>query len=393
MGTLMSTAAYSNVDTMRLTLSCGRKFHSDHLGAALLRRGALEKVITANPPFAYRRHASLVRHVAHTLPFYVPGLLLARLPVLGSLAPQLGWWASRCFDRAVARHLAGSQILLAWAWSARQSFQRARELGITCVLEECGSANLHQEAILSEEHARLGLPYRNPIAARVIANERLECDLADTILCPSEYVANSFAIYGIPRSKCLVIPYATNPRFRATQPKAPDKSLHVLFVGSVGVRKGLLYLLQALALLNDPRITCTVIGRVDPVLAPLLVPYQHLFHHIPSVPHDEMPGHFAAANVFVLPTLDEGMAYVVMEALASGTPVITTPNSGAEGIVRQGQNGFLVPIRESEAIADALSRCLADPELVERLSAEALATATAWSWDDYAQTLLTALAG
>ena len=377
---------------MRLTLSCGRKFHSDHLGAALLKRGALEKVFTANPPFAYRRHPSLAGHVAHTLPFYVPGLLLARVPVLRRLSPHLDWWASRCFDRAVARRLADEQVLVAWAWSARVSFERARKLGISCVLEECGSANLHQESILSEEHARLAIPYRNPIAERVIANERRECKLADTILCPSEYVANSFAIYGIPRSKCLVIPYATNPRFRANHPKAKGETLHVLFVGSVGVRKGLLYLLQALALLDDPRITCTVIGRVDPVLAPLLAPYRHLFHHIASVPHQEMPAHFAAAHVFVLPTLDEGMAYVVMEALASGTPVITTPNSGAEGIVKEGQNGFLVPIRNPEAIAVALNQCLADPELVNRLSAAALATATAWSWDDYAQTLLTALA-
>jgi len=378
---------------MRLTLSCGRKFHSDHLGAALLNRGVLEKVITANPSFTYRRHASLVGHVDHTPPFYVPGLLLARVPGLRKLAPELDWWASRYFDRAVARRLDGAQVLLAWAWSARQSFENARALGIRCVLEECGSANLHQETILSAEYARLGLPYRNPIAERVIANERRECELADVILCPSEYVANSFAIYGIPRSKCIVIPYATNPRFRANEPKTLGVTLHVLFVGSVGVRKGLLYLLQALALLNDPRITCTVIGREDPALAPLLLPYRHLFHHIASVPHEEMPAHFASAHVFVLPTLDEGMAYVVMEALASGTPVITTPNSGAEGIVREGHNGFLVPIRNPEAIADALSQCLADPELLERLSAAALATATAWSWDDYAQTLLTALAG
>lgn len=378
---------------MKLTLSCGRKFHSDHLAAALLKRGALEQVITANPPFTYRRHTALVGHIAHTVPYYVPGLLLARLPGLRRFTPELDWCASRCFDRDVARNLAGSQVLLAWAWSARRSFERAHELGMRCVLEECGSANVHQEAILAEEHQRLGIPYRNPIAGRVIANERRECELADVILCPSEYVANSFASYGIPRRKCLVIPYATNPRFRARQPKnASGDSLHVLFVGSVGIRKGLLYLLQALALLNDRRITCTVIGRMDPVLVPILEPYRHLFHHIPSVPHEQMPAHFAAAQVFVLPTLDEGMAYVVMEALASGTPVITTPNSGAEGIVMEEHNGFLVPIRNPQAIADCLSRCLDAPEIVERLSAAALETATAWSWDDYAQRLLTVLA-
>ena len=377
---------------MRLTISCGRKFHSDHLSAALLKLDALEQVITANPPFSYRRHSSLSGHVAHTLPFYVPGLLLARVPGLRRLGPYLDWWATRSFDSAVASRLGHAQVLLAWAWSAKRSFERAHERGIRCVLEECGSANLHQKNILSEEYRRLGIPYRNPIAERVIANERQECALADTILCPSEYVANSFGIYGIARSKCLVIPYASNPRFRAKQPKAPQETLHVLFVGSVGVRKGIIYLLQALALLSDPRITCTVIGQVDPALAPLLQPFLHLFRHIPSVPHEQMPTYFAAAQVFVLPTLDEGMAYVVMEALASGTPVITTPNSGAEGIVKEGHNGFVVPIRNPEAIAAALNRCLVDPELAVKMSLASLGTATAWSWDDYAKTLLSALA-
>jgi len=377
---------------MRIIVSCGRKFHSDHIGAALLRQKALERVITANPPFSYRRQPSLEGHVTHTLPYYVAGLLLARLPVLRWFAPEFDWWASRSFDRDVANRLRKVDVLLAFAWSARKSFERAHELSIRCILEECGSANLHQERILSKEYEHLGLPYRNRIAKRVIANERRECELADIILCPSEYVANSFSAYGIPRSKCLVIPYATNPRFIADAPKEPGESLNILFVGSVGVRKGVIYLLKALALLNNQRITCTVIGRLDPDLAPLLEPYRGHFQHISNVPHGEMPAHFAAAHVFVLPTLDEGMAYVVMEALASGTPVITTPNSGADGIVRHGKNGFIVPIRNENAIAEALSQCLENPALVRELSAAALATATAWSWDDYVQRLLETLA-
>lgn len=376
---------------MRFAISCGRKFHSDHLAAALLNRGALQQVITANPPFAYRRHPSLAGHVRHTFPFYIPSLLASRFAGTRGLSPHLAWWATRRFDAEVARTLPQSDVLLAWAWSARRSFEIARQRGITCVLEECGSANLHQETLLADEYSRLGLPYRNPIATRVIENERRECELADYILCPSQYVADSFSVYGVSPERCIVIPYATNPRFKASAPKRVAMPLQILYVGSVGVRKGILYLLAALALLDDPRIQCTVIGRIDPDLAPLLAPYQHRFRHVSSVPHEEMPRYFSEAHLFVLPTLDEGMAYVVMEALASGTPVLTTPHSGALGVVRDRHNGFVVPIRDAEAIASSLAQCLDHPALIADLSRHALNTATAWSWDDYAEALQIAL--
>ncbi|MCP9849783.1 glycosyltransferase family 4 protein [Cyanobium sp. Morenito 9A2] len=376
---------------MSISLSCGRKFHSDHLAAALWRAGALDQVFTANPSWAYRRHRSIQHKVVHTFPYYLPGLLLGRLPGVQRLASSLDWWATRRFDAAVAKQLGSPSTLIAWAWSAHRSFEVAKAHGIQCVLEECGSANLQQFNILTEEYSRFGLAYHSPIAQRVIENERRECELADIILCPSAYVADSFSSYGVPRSTCLVIPYATNPRFRAAQPKLPRERLEILYVGSVGFRKGLIYLLRALAELDDARVSCTVIGQVDPVMAPFLKPFQHLFRHIPSVPHTEMPEHFARANLFVLPTLDEGMAYVVMEALASGTPVITTPHSGAEGMVSHCSNGFLVPIRDSHAIASVLGECLEDPHLIPRLSAAALASSAGWSWDDYVEQLVASL--
>jgi glycosyltransferase involved in cell wall biosynthesis len=354
--------------------------------------GELESVITANPSFYYRRYPELVGRVTYTSPYYLPGLALGRLPGLKGISRELDWWASRSFDRAAAKKLVSSSVLIAWAWSAAHSFKTARERGIKCVVEECGSAQFHQEKILSDEYERFGLKYRNQIAARVIANERRECELADAILCPSEYVANSFNVYGVPRSRCIVLPYAMNPRFRASSPKPAKGMLEVLYVGSVGFRKGLLYLLDALRLLDDPRIRCTVIGRIDPDITAFLDPYRSFFRHIPWVSHEELPQYFRAASVFVLPSLDEGMAYVVMEALASGTPVITTPHSGAEGVLRHGKNGLLVPIRDAEAIAVALNSCVEDPDRVTMLSIEALKTATSWTWDDYASSLLKALA-
>lgn len=87
-----------------------------------------------------------------------------------------------------------------------------------------------------------------------------------------------------------------------------------------------------------------------------------------------MPRIFEEASVFVLPTLDGGMAYVIMEALASGTPVITTANSGAVGKVINGENGVIVPVRDSEAISLVLALLTSSPEHIESMSRAAKGT-------------------
>jgi glycosyltransferase involved in cell wall biosynthesis len=377
---------------VKLTVTCGRKFHSDHLGAALLRRDSLDRVITANPPRTYRRHTFPSANIRFAPPYYLPGLAAHRLPGLSSLEPALSWWASRRFDHWAARHLGSPDIVLSWAWSARRTFETARARGITCVLEECGSANAHQEQLLNEEYERLGLRRRRKLPPAVIENERVECSLADVILCPSDYVARSYAIHDVPREKCLVIPYAANPAL-FNRPKTPpaDDRLHILYVGSIGPRKGLIYLLRALQELPRDRFDCTVVGRIEPGFETVLAPFRHLFTHVASVPHNELPAYYQRASVFVLPTLDEGMAYVIMEALCSGTPVITTPHSGAEGIVKDDINGFIVPIRDSAAITTRLLALMDAPELGQRLGRAAASSAREWTWDNYADELLARL--
>jgi glycosyltransferase involved in cell wall biosynthesis len=378
---------------MKITVSCGRKFHADHVAAALLRRGALERVLTANPPSTYRRHPFPAEHIRFAPPYYLPALATGRVGWLAGLEPGLSWWASRRFDRWAASHLGSPDLVLAWAWSARSTFDAARRRGICCVLEESGSANAHQEALLAEEHDRLGLRPRRRLPPAVIDNERRECEAADAILCPSDYVARSYSVYGVAPGKCVVLPYAANAA-QFSRPKPPHEGpLRVLYVGSLGVRKGVLYLLRALALLPRDKFECTVIGRIDPGFAPLLAPHAHLFHHIPSVPYVRMAEYYQRASVLVLPTLDEGMANVILEALCSGTAVITTPHSGAEGMVRDDHNGYLVGIRDPEAIAARLLLLADDPALRARLGAGAAATVSRWTWDDYAEALVNKLTG
>jgi glycosyltransferase involved in cell wall biosynthesis len=98
--------------------------------------------------------------------------------------------------------------------------------------------------------------------------------------------------------------------------------------------------------------------------------------------HTELPAYYAAADVFAFHTLHEGMGIVLLEALASGCPVVTTAAGGTVDIVRDGDTGLLVPPGDASAFAAAVVRVLRDGGLRAALRARARRTAeTEFDWD------------
>ena len=93
--------------------------------------------------------------------------------------------------------------------------------------------------------------------------------------------------------------------------------------------------------------------------------------------------------MFVLPTLCDSFALVQLEAMACGVPVITTPNCGS--VVRDGVDGFIVPIRDADAIADKVELLLTDRALRQRMGRNARARAREFTWGRYGERLLGAL--
>jgi glycosyltransferase involved in cell wall biosynthesis len=100
------------------------------------------------------------------------------------------------------------------------------------------------------------------------------------------------------------------------------------------------------------------------------------------VPQADLPKIYRSADVFVFPSLLEGMPLVVLEAMASGLPVITTPN-GPGDLVRDGVDGFVVPIRDVDAIVEKLEYLRAHPEERLRMGQNARERAKMFTWEHY----------
>ena len=155
----------------------------------------------------------------------------------------------------------------------------------------------------------------------------------------------------------------------------------MLFVGQISQRKGISYLLRAYDNFRGPGTSLTLVGNIVKDCKKLEY-YKDIFSYMPNIPRIYLREIYQKADVFLFPTLAEGMPLVVLEAMASGLPVITTPN-GHSDIVRDGIDGFIVPIRDVKIIEEKLEILRSNPEMRVEMGENARKRALEFSWEAY----------
>jgi glycosyltransferase involved in cell wall biosynthesis len=223
-----------------------------------------------------------------------------------------------------------------------------------------------------------------------------EIRLADAVLVGSTYAADSFVAEGIPRPRMKVVPYGVDlrtftPPTDAERARRDGARFEAIFSGQMTQRKGLSYLLEGWRRFARADARLTIVGQ--PVGEPrALAPYADLFRHVPHQTRPELARLYRSSDVFVFPTLLEGMGLVVLEAMACGLPVIVTAN-GPGDVVRDGIDGYVIPTRDPEAIAERLERLHRDPALREEMGRNAARRAAEFGWSAYTDKVAACLAG
>lgn len=284
-------------------------------------------------------------------------------------AKHLGQYArwvaqNEAFGRDVVRRGFGrADAVYAFNGAAVEIFEAAKAKGLKCILDMTIAPLEVVERLLTEERQRFpdleSETHTTDSPEEMIARERREWKLADLILCGSEYVAHTLAEAGVDASKCRVVRWGYSG---ASVPKAPPRDggpLRVLIAGTVELRKGVPYVLHAASLLNDPRFHFRFVGpnRLNMRAVREQFLGSAMFNQVEfagPIPRTEMTHEYQNADILLHASLAEGSANVCYEAMAHGLPVIATPNAGST--VENGVTGFLVPIRDPDAIAQSLLR-------------------------------------
>jgi glycosyltransferase involved in cell wall biosynthesis len=357
-----------------------------HAARALYLDGSLDRVITNG-----NRQKDVPGQLVKCIRFQ-PAKLFSSLPSRYYYSMKRMW-----LDRRAAAYLRrhDCDIFHGWTHECLRSLEVIRNKGGFGIVERGNPHPRYSKRILDEEYEIYGVPRQLDAAPgwlrsfdhwrREMDDACREFELADRVFVNSTFCYDTFVAEGYPREKLVMIPRG----FEVTKyrPLAkPTNIFRVIFVGLLCVRKGLKYLLEAWARLNLPNAELLLVGTWHDEMKPFLTPYLQRtdVRHAGYVP--DPAALYNSGTVFVFPSVDEGSAKVTYEAMACGLPVIVTPNAGS--LARDGKDGFIVPIRSTEALMEKILYCYENPEAAVTMGATARSYIETFNWEHYEQTLI-----
>jgi glycosyltransferase involved in cell wall biosynthesis len=290
-------------------------------------------------------------------------LLAAQRWSAGRLRQELLWQGTERLDAWVARRLEPCDVLHGLSSWCLHSAQTARTKFGALIVYDRGSAHLAYESRLLAEEAAAFDVHAPAMDPRFAIKDAAELAQADVVLLPSQFAARTFRAAGVARERIAVVPLAVDLRgFSNDMPVPPDGN--ALFVGRVGLGKGFAYLIKALQLLSSKTLKLTVLGPIergfDEILKRLPLPASIDWRG--TRPKSEVARAMRDASFLVLPSICDGFGLVVAQAMAAGRPVIVTENVGASELVSHGANGYIVPIRSPNALAEFIGNLAFDQE-------------------------------
>ncbi|MDQ3700615.1 MAG: glycosyltransferase family 4 protein, partial [Chloroflexota bacterium] len=202
----------------------------------------------------------------------------------------------------------------------------------------------------------LGEQEMAPSGSRRLEQLAMEPMMADRCIATSSFTKRSLVENGVAAAQVAVVPLGVDlERFQPGE-RDPGCDFRVLFVGSPTQRKGIKYLLEAWERLALPRAELIICGRgfAD---TPLLARHGGRFTQHTNVAPEGLVRLYQTADVFCLPSLAEGFGLVILEALACGTPVVTTTSTAGADIIPEGRAGFVIGPGDVEALMERLKWC------------------------------------
>ena len=371
-----------------------------------MRRGRLQRFITSTLnerrlpnrrlPENLRNDGKFRKQVREVpLPEYV-GYGVRHLPIDDS--QLLSYFVKdNLYDRSAVKHITGSDIFVGWASQSLFQLREAKTRGALTIIERGSSHISEQFRLIEAERKKFGVA--SPIRSRwerLLEEKQLkEYHEADFIMTPSEFARQSFLARGFAPGKILKVPYGVDldqfyPRPNPTVREARIPT--ILFVGAIGFQKGIPYLLQAAHILRQKgkKFKLKLIGRFEKDFGNWLRASDlrsEIDEHLPFVPNNELVRHFHDADLFVLPSVQEGLALVIAEAMASGLPVIATENTGGREFIESGKNGILIPVADAASLETSLQGLLDDPDNARSLGEHAREKARRFGWDAYGEAI------
>jgi glycosyltransferase involved in cell wall biosynthesis len=352
---------------MNVAISVVRPFHAVKMANVLQKHAERVGIWTSAP----RRYFSRLDHQVGTHFVPAPVELAARFWKRGfePLTYQRGiaWW-----DRMVAAVLPRSELVIGFATQTLSTGEAAKRRGSQFVLDRACPHVDFQQNLVREESEKVGAVYR-PEPAWFRDRQLAEYELADRILVPSRYTAQTFPAHL--QSKLVLAPLLGRAQAKGEVKLERNSPFTVGVLGGQPLRKGYLYLLQAWKELNLPNAQLLIRSSSDfslyPKLAELLRECTNvrLLDYIPNIAE-----FYQRCDAFVLPSMDDGFGMALFEAMANGVPSIATRNCGASELLTDGVDGMVIDAGSVEQLVSALLSLYQDEDRRQAIAIAGQAT-------------------
>jgi glycosyltransferase involved in cell wall biosynthesis len=349
---------------MKVTLSLGSQAFQRNLASTLARRGMLSRALSFGldlevlEPDAQAALKPILCYAHYRLANRILWAAWRRLPWTERSRTFPVVLSTACQDRLMSRQISKCDIFHGFTSLSLACLRTARRMNAVTIIENPSMHPRAWQRIVLEECDRFGIRPRDcraVLPSALIRRMEAEFDRSNFIIVPSEVARASF---GETRNAGKARPiHAGIDHLFFAPPDAPrsENTFRVCYTGRVEIAKGVVYLLQAWKQLALTHAELVMIGEVAPEMTALI--RQHALPNVTFtgfIPADQVRDWYRRSDVFAFPSVNEGLARVLLEAMATGLPVVATAASGAEDCVTPGENGTILPERDPDALAEAL---------------------------------------
>lgn len=272
-------------------------------------------------------------------------------------------------------------------WSSDVSlslYEKVHTRGHRIIMESVNTTQVYRKEILDAEYLRLGLTPTHGATAETVAIENAKFQLASFVYSTSPEVRKSLVVAGVPEEKLLHTSYGLRQSdllsLTDIDARKQHKTFTAIFVGSIGVRKGV-HLLVDYWCKSKIKGKLKLVGHIDEEIKPILAPFlqREDIEHVPFI--NDLTDVYKEADVFMLPTLEEGSPLVTYLALGAGLPSIVSP-MGSGGLVTHGQEGLVVDPHDEAGWVQALQQMAVDANLRQACAYKAYDKAPSYLWSE-----------
>lgn len=365
-------------------ISNSGKFHHFEVASELHKMGMLNNIICGYPWFKLK-NSGVPKEKIVSISL---NTILSRFINEGWLKDYLNIKQFNKIDNVTRQYLDGSNVFLGLSGSSLNSGIEAKKKDIFYVCERASTHIIYQNNVLMNEYKKLNLHYKQT-NKWFIERELIEYEEADLILTPSNFVKKTFLEKGFKKVEALNFGVDTT-KFYPMNLKSEDDYFNIIFVGQLSVRKGLHYLFEMFKKIGNKKIKLHIVG-VNTSDTRFLMKQIKFFDKDKIIfyghqNHDKLNILFNRSNLFVLPSIEEGMAIVTLQSIASGCPVVVTENTGSKEFIEKYKCGEVISLDKISNLADVVLELMENKNKLRELK-ENTKKASNYNWAEYVRTL------